>query len=152
VGVHLRRLHGVVPRRQVADEASSHRELTLSLGRQSVELSCRLEAPANDVAPHAVAHQNEETAGYQRADDLIAEPAQIGLALLFEAGEVDDGHLGRRCLADGREVDHGQPPYWCDAARLKFVADMLECSAGFVKPGSYNARMHFRSVQSVPMG
>jgi hypothetical protein len=32
---------------------------------------------------------------------------------------------------------------------LKFVADMLDCSAGFVKPGSFNVRMHVRSVQSV---
>ncbi|MFZ0849073.1 MAG: hypothetical protein WAO08_07710 [Hyphomicrobiaceae bacterium] len=95
---------------QVADKALFHGELALSLGRKSVELPRRREGAADDVAPDAVADENEETAGPERADDRIAKPALVGFAFLVVAEEIDDGHLGWRRLAYRGKVDHRLPP------------------------------------------
>ena len=67
-------------------------------------------AAANDVAPDAVAEENEETAGPERADDRIAKPALVGFAFLVVAEEIDDRHLDAEDAKGRLGFDHRLPP------------------------------------------
>jgi hypothetical protein len=82
----------------------------------------------------------------------LAGCAMVVLAGLFAEPRVDAPRMQitpQRCLiVPGLTViafDLSQ----CRRRELKFVADVLDCSTGFVKPGSFNVRMDIRSVQSV---